>query len=135
MDKGDSNSENMNYFTDDNTSGAWHWQPSWNPPEPVPYFPVETTTISFSPVISNPVPVKVIFYNNLVTVVYWSDGDKTSVKCTDGEEFSEEIGLAMSYVKKFAGNRSKFMKILKKSFHMESIRKQKKQDTEMEEQK
>lgn len=52
---------------------------------------------------------KVIF-NPPATVVMWEDGTKTIVKCTEGEEFKEELGLAMAIAKRYFGNRSKFKK-------------------------
>lgn len=44
---------------------------------------------------------KVIF-NPPVTIVFWSDGTKTIVKC-DSEVYDEEKGLAMAISKKFLG--------------------------------
>ena len=48
-----------------------------------------------------------VIYSYPATVVFWSDGDKTVVKC-DGDVFDEEKGLAMAIAKKFMGtNKSK----------------------------
>ena len=60
---------------------------------------------------SLPKPTKVIF-NPPATVVYWSDNDKTVVKCREGDEFSEEIGFAMAFMKKVYGSRGCFKKAL-----------------------
>lgn len=48
------------------------------------------------------IPKKVIF-NSPATIVYWSDGSKTVVKCKEGEEFDREKGLAMAISKKVLG--------------------------------
>jgi hypothetical protein len=45
---------------------------------------------------------KVIF-NAPATIVMWSDGDKTVVKCQDGDKFDPEKGLAMACMKKLLG--------------------------------
>lgn len=56
-----------------------------------------------------PMPDKVIF-NNPATIVIWSDGSKTVVKCHN-EDFDPEKGLAMAICKKFLG--SAYHKIFK----------------------
>ena len=55
---------------------------------------------------------KVIF-NDPATVVLWSDGTKTVVKCGPDDIFDKEKGLAMAIVKKMAGNDSRFHKVFK----------------------
>lgn len=60
------------------------------------------------------VPKKVIF-NPPATIVFWTDGTKTIVKCREDDIFDEEAGLAMAIAQKFAGDRSKFKKIVKKA--------------------
>lgn len=45
---------------------------------------------------------KVIF-NNPATIVFWSDGTKTVVKCDERDEFDPEKGLAMAICKKHFG--------------------------------
>ena len=50
-----------------------------------------------------PYPKDVIF-NAPATIVFWGDGDKTVVKCMDGEEFNPEVGLAMCFCKKVMGD-------------------------------
>ena len=45
---------------------------------------------------------KVIF-NNPATIVFWSDGTKTVVKCDERDEFDPEKGLAMAICKKYFG--------------------------------
>ena len=45
------------------------------------------------------VEIKDVKFNGPATVVFWSDGTKTVVKCQD-EEFDKEKGLAMAICKK-----------------------------------
>ena len=56
---------------------------------------------------------KVIF-NNPATIVFWSDGTKTVVKCADGETFDEEKGLAMAISKRVLGNKGNYYNEFKK---------------------
>ena len=46
--------------------------------------------------------IKVIF-NDPATIVYWTDGTKSVVKCNDGDTYSPERGLLMAIAKKFLG--------------------------------
>lgn len=48
---------------------------------------------------------KVIF-NDPATIVFWSDGTKTVVKCCKDDTFDKEKGLAMAVCKKVTGNNS-----------------------------
>lgn len=70
---------------------------------------------SFKPEIE-----KVIF-SGPCTIVQWSDGDKTIVRC-DGEDFDKEKGLSMAITKKFFGtnkSKSNYNDIFKKWCHDE----------------
>lgn len=49
---------------------------------------------------------KVIF-NEPATIVFWSDGTKTVVKCCEDDTFDKEKGLAMAILKKLSWNDSK----------------------------
>ena len=44
-----------------------------------------------------------VIFNELATVVYWTDGTVTKVSCRECEAntYSEEIGIAMAFAKKF----------------------------------
>ena len=44
--------------------------------------------------------VKKVIFNDPATIVYWSDGDKTVVKCMKGETFNRWTGFAMAVCKK-----------------------------------
>lgn len=60
------------------------------------------------------VSIRKVIFNNPATIVLWSDGTKTVVKCGPDDIFDKEKGLAMAIVKKMAGNDSRFHKIFKK---------------------
>lgn len=58
--------------------------------------------------------IKKVIFSKPATIVFWSDNTKTVVKCADGEEYSEEVGLAMCIAEKYCGNYSQFKKAVKK---------------------
>ena len=58
--------------------------------------------------------IRKVIFNAPATVVLWSDGTKTVVKCGPDDIFDKEKGLAMAIVKKMAGNDSRFHKVFKK---------------------
>ena len=58
-------------------------------------------------------PTKIIF-NGPATIVFWDDGTKTVVKCTEREMFDYEKGVALCYMKKLLGNDNSFKHIFKK---------------------
>lgn len=60
------------------------------------------------------VNIRKVIFNNPATIVLWSDGTKTVVKCGPDDIFDKEKGLAMAIVKKMAGNDNRFHKIFKK---------------------
>ena len=56
-----------------------------------------------------------VIFNDPATIVFWSDGTKTVVKCCEDDIFDEEKGLAMAVLKKLSGNNSeRFHKGLRK---------------------
>lgn len=62
----------------------------------------------------SPFDVAKVIYDNPTTTVYWLDGTYTVVRCHEGDEFSEEVGLAMAIVRKAHGNTSKYIDTFKK---------------------
>lgn len=58
--------------------------------------------------------VKQVIFNNPATVVFWSDGTKTVVKCSENDTFDPEIGLAMAICKKAFGNTGAYNEVFKK---------------------
>ena len=59
------------------------------------------------------VSIRKVIFNDPATVVLWSDGTKTVVKCGPEDKFDMEKGLAMAIVKKMAGNDNSFHKVFK----------------------
>lgn len=62
-----------------------------------------------------PEPPKVtrVIFNDPATIVFWNDGTKTVVKCSPGDTYSKETGLAMAIAKKCLGNRRDFYETFK----------------------
>lgn len=58
--------------------------------------------------------IKNAYFNDPVTIVMWSDGTKTMVKCQDGDTYSKEVGLALCISKKALGNKPNFNNVFKK---------------------
>lgn len=58
--------------------------------------------------------IKKVIFNDPATIVYWTDGTKTVVKCQEGDTYSKEVGLAMCMLKKCMGNESSFNNVFKK---------------------
>ena len=55
---------------------------------------------------------KVIF-NDPATIVFWSSGDKTVVKCCENDVYDPEKGLAMAICKYVFGNGNYFHRVFK----------------------
>lgn len=55
--------------------------------------------------------IKKVIFNDPATIVFWSDGTKTVVKCADFDIFDPEKGLAMAICKRVYGE--EFHKIFK----------------------
>ena len=60
------------------------------------------------------VEIKKVIFNNPATIVFWSDGKKTVIKCADNETFDEEKGLAMAISKRVLGNMGNYYNEFKK---------------------
>ena len=48
--------------------------------------------------------IKDVKFSGPVTIVFWTDGTKTVVKCRKGDKFDPEKGIAMACAKKLMGN-------------------------------
>ena len=55
-----------------------------------------------------------VIFNYPATIVLWSDGTKTVVKCGERDKWDPEKGLAMAVAKKAMGNKGNYNKVLKK---------------------
>lgn len=58
--------------------------------------------------------VKKVIYNDPATIIFWTDGTKTVVKCQEGDIYSKEIGFKTAYLKKMLGNDNAFNKEINK---------------------
>lgn len=47
--------------------------------------------------------IKNVIFNDTATIVFWSDGTKTVVKCGENDIYDPEKGLAMAVAKKYLG--------------------------------
>lgn len=56
---------------------------------------------------------KKIYYNNPVTVVFWEDDTKTTVRLHEGDEYNEYSAFCAALAKKIFGNNSHLTKIVK----------------------
>jgi hypothetical protein len=60
-----------------------------------------------------------IIFNDPATIVYWEDGTKTVVKCSENEAFVPEFGLAMAYMRKIYPERGEFLSFVEKAYYQE----------------
>lgn len=58
--------------------------------------------------------IKKVIFNAPATIVFWSDGTKTVVKCGENDEFDPEKGLAMAIAKRALGNQGNYYNEFKK---------------------
>lgn len=54
--------------------------------------------------------IKNVIFAPPATIVYWSDGSKTVVKCSGKDVFDPEKGLAMAIAKRCCGNKGSYYK-------------------------
>lgn len=81
----------------------------------VKYILDQHETHNDEPIRTSYIPgIKNVYFNNPMTVVLWEDGTKTIVKCQEGDEYSEELGLAMCISKKSFGNCGNYNNVFKK---------------------
>lgn len=66
--------------------------------------------------------IKDVIFNDPATIVLWSDGTKTVVKCQEGDEYSREVGLALCIAKKALGNKGNFNNVFRKWIRNEDVR-------------
>lgn len=58
----------------------------------------------------NAAVIKNVIFAPPATIVYWSDGSKTVVKCSEKDIFDPEKGLAMAIAKRCGGNKGSYYK-------------------------
>jgi hypothetical protein len=64
----------------------------------------------------NPYGVKRIVFNDPATIVFWEDGTKTVVKCSENETFNPYMGFCAAVTKRVYGNNSRIQKYVKNGF-------------------
>lgn len=70
-------------------------------------------TFAFTP-IRKQANIENVVFHDPATIVCWTDGTKTVVKCSEDEPFDPEKGLAMAISKKFLGNQGNYYNEFKK---------------------
>ena len=64
--------------------------------------------------------IEKVIFNDPATIVIWSNGDKTVVRCQPGDTFDKEKGIALAVTKYVFGNKSKYNEIIKKFANLEA---------------
>ena len=59
-------------------------------------------------------PKKVIFCGPATTIL-WTDGTKTTVRCSSEDVWEDEVGIAMCYLKKMLGNKGNYNNIFREA--------------------
>ena len=75
------------------------------------YTPFPVTPIEFIKVKDKWKPH--IIFNGAATIVFWTDGTKTVVKCKEGTEYNAEEGLRWCIIKKLIGDSPEFWNFIK----------------------
>ena len=57
--------------------------------------------------------IREVIWNNPATIIIWSDGTKTVVKCQQGDEYDPERGFLLCVAKKMFGNRGGYNDIMR----------------------
>lgn len=81
-----------------------------------PYYEYSNATSTNRCITAKPKPIaiKKVIFNDLATIVLWSDKTKTVVKCEVDDRYDKEKGLAMAISKKFLGNKGSYYEVFKK---------------------
>lgn len=80
----------------------------------IPYINKDTKKTAYKEgLVAELTPTNVIF-NPPATIVFWEDGEKTVVKCGEGEVYDKEKGLAMAFCKRVWGNKGRFNTMFEK---------------------
>lgn len=59
---------------------------------------------------NNNVRIRKVIFSGPATIVFWNDGDKTVVKCMEGDHLNYEMGIAMCTLKKLFGDSYRYFK-------------------------
>lgn len=60
-----------------------------------------------------PLEINKVIFNDPATIIQWNDGTKTVVKCSEGEKYDPEKGLAMAMSKRLLGNTGRYYETFK----------------------
>lgn len=58
--------------------------------------------------------IRKVLFHEPATIVFWDDGTKTVVKCSENDKFDPHTGLAMAICKKAFGNTGMYNEVFKK---------------------
>lgn len=83
-----------------------------------PFFKLNTTNTTNTTKLPE---IKDVIFNEPATIVMWSDGTKTVVKCQEGEGYDPEKGMAMAISKKALGNKGNYCEVFKKWLPEEEV--------------
>lgn len=72
------------------------------------------TAYVYTPSVKCP-EVKEVIFAPPATIVYWKDGSRTVVKCSDDDYFDEEVGFTLCFMKKILGNKGNYNTYIRKS--------------------
>ena len=78
------------------------------------YRPSEENYARFMRSVCTMVPDRIIF-NPPATIVFWTDGTKTVVKCAEGEKFDPYTGFCYAFTERCLGSISRIKKLCRKS--------------------
>ena len=65
--------------------------------------------------------IKQVIFHDPATIVYWTDGTRTVVKCKDGDIYDPEKGLAMAISKKALGDKVNYHNVFKQWLPEEEV--------------
>lgn len=82
---------------------------------------------------SNEIRIQKVIFSGPATIVFWEDGDKTIVKCMDGDPLNYEMGIAMCTLKKLFGEEGyrNYKKHVKELLPEEKVEKEVKENEEV----
>lgn len=80
----------------------------------IPYVNVDTKKTDYKDGLIKELTPKNVIFNPPATIVFWEDGEKTVVKCGEGEVYDKEKGLAMAFCKRVWGNAGRFNNMFEK---------------------
>jgi hypothetical protein len=86
----------------------------WNDALDAYHDTIKSSSVQYDKIEYRGVTVNKVIFNDPATIVLWSDGTKTVVKCQEGDVFDPEKGLAMAISKKALGNKGNFNEVFKK---------------------